>query len=76
MQFPAAQIALIVNGKVEGDASVAVNSFGKIEEAKDGQLTFFANSKYEEFLYLTKASIVIIKEDYELNSPLMQPSFV
>jgi UDP-3-O-[3-hydroxymyristoyl] glucosamine N-acyltransferase len=70
MQFPASQIALIVNGKVEGDANIAVNSFGKIEEASEGQLTFFANSKYEEFLYRTKASIVIINEGYELKHPI------
>jgi len=37
MQFPAAQIALLVNGKTEGDPNVTVNSFGKIEEAKEGQ---------------------------------------
>ena len=66
MTFPATQIALIVNGKIEGDASVAVNSFGKIEEAMEGQLTFYANPKYEEFLYCTRASIIIINGDYEL----------
>ena len=61
MTFPAAQIALMVNGKLEGDAAIAVTSFGKIEDAVEGQLTFFANSKYEEFLYSTKASIIIIQ---------------
>ena len=70
MQFPAAQIALLVNGKIEGDPSVTVNSFGKIEDAKEGQLTFFANPKYEEFLYSTKASIVIINEAYELRESI------
>ncbi len=70
MTFPATQIALIVNGKLEGDASTAVNSFGKIEDAVEGQLTFFANPKYEEFLYSTKASIVIIHEDYVLKQPV------
>ena len=70
MQFPAAQIALIVNGKVEGDASIAVDSIGKIEEATGGQLTFYANPKYEDFLYSTKASIIIINEDYELKQPV------
>ena len=70
MTFPAAQIALIVNGKLEGDAAVAVSSFGKIEEAKEGQLTFFANPKYEEFLYTTKASVIIINEAHELKQPV------
>ncbi|HMT74920.1 MAG TPA: UDP-3-O-(3-hydroxymyristoyl)glucosamine N-acyltransferase [Chitinophagaceae bacterium] len=70
MVFPAAQIAMLVNGKLEGDASVAVSSFGKIEEAKEGQLTFFANPKYEEFLYTTRASVVIINEAHELKQPV------
>jgi UDP-3-O-[3-hydroxymyristoyl] glucosamine N-acyltransferase len=70
MKFPATQIAQIVNGKTEGDASVAVSSFGKIEEAKEGQLTFFANPKYEEFLYSTRASVIIINEAYELKQPV------
>ncbi len=70
MQFPAAQIALIVSGKIEGEPNAAVSSFGKIEEAKEGQLTFFANPKYEEFLYSTNASIIIINEGYELKQPI------
>ncbi|MBE2230239.1 MAG: UDP-3-O-(3-hydroxymyristoyl)glucosamine N-acyltransferase [Chitinophagaceae bacterium] len=70
MQFPAAQIALLVNGRIEGDASVTVNSFGKIEEAREGQLSFFANPKYEEFLYRTAASVIIINESFELKQPV------
>jgi hypothetical protein len=45
MQFSAAQIAMIVEGKVEGDPTVVVDSFGKIEEAGPGQLAFLANPK-------------------------------
>lgn len=70
MTFPAAQIALIVNGKIEGDPNSDVSSFGKIEEARPGQLTFFANPKYEEYLYSTRASVVIINEAYELKQPV------
>jgi len=66
MQFTAAQIALLIQGKTEGDASVAVSSFGKIEEAQEGELAFLANPKYEEYLYTTKASIVLVNEDLEL----------
>ena len=70
MQFSAAQIALLINGQVEGDASIAAKSFGKIEEAHNGQLAFLANPKYEEFLYTTKASIVIVNETLELKQPV------
>ena len=70
MQFTAAQIAMMINGKVEGNADIAVNSFGKIEEAKQGQLAFLANPKYEEFLYSTAASIIIINETQELKQDI------
>lgn len=66
MQFPASQIALLVNGTIEGDPTIMVESFGKIEDAGQGQLTFFANPKYEEYLYTTKASVVILNDGYEL----------
>ncbi|TAL47429.1 MAG: UDP-3-O-(3-hydroxymyristoyl)glucosamine N-acyltransferase [Chitinophagaceae bacterium] len=70
MTFSAAQIALLINGKVEGDANTTVNSFGKIEEAQNGQLAFLANPKYEEYLYSTGASIIIINETYELKQAI------
>lgn len=66
MQFTAAQIAILLNGKVEGDADATVSSFGKIEEAQKGQLTFLANPKYEDFLYTTNASVAIVNNAYEL----------
>ena len=66
MRFTAAQIAMIIDATVEGDASAWVDSFGKIEEAKDGQLAFLANPKYEEFLYTTNASIIIVNDSLEL----------
>lgn len=70
MQFSSAQIAALINGKVEGDSSAMVDSFGKIEEAKNGQLAFLANPKYEEYLYITGASVIIINENYELRQPV------
>ena len=66
MTFSASQIALLVNGKIEGDANASVNSFGKIEEAKSGQLAFLANPKYEDHLYSTQASVIIISESLPL----------
>ncbi len=70
MQFHAAQIAMLLKGKLEGDPSVAVVSFGKIEDACEGQLSFLANPKYEDYLYSTKASVVIIQENLKLKKPV------
>ena len=66
MQFNAAQIASLINGKIEGDDTVSVSSFGKIETAIKGQLAFLANPKYEEHLHLTNASIIIINDAQEI----------
>lgn len=57
---------MMINGKVEGNADTVVGSFGKIEEAQKGQLTFLANPKYEDYLYSTGASIIIINDAQEL----------
>jgi UDP-3-O-[3-hydroxymyristoyl] glucosamine N-acyltransferase len=70
MQFTATQISILVNGKIEGNADAAVGAFGKIEEAEEGQLSFLANPRYEDHLYSTNASIVIINEGYELKQPV------
>lgn len=70
MTFSAAQIAMLINGTTEGDASVQVASFGKIEEAQQGQLAFLANPKYEDYLYSTSASVIIVNDSQELKQPV------
>lgn len=70
MTFTASQIALIISGKVEGNADTSVTSFGKIEEAKAGQLAFLANPKYEDYLYTTAASVIIVNDTQELKQPV------
>lgn len=70
LAFNAQQVALMIQGKIEGDATVEVTQFGKIEEAKSGEISFLANPKYEEFLYSTKASIVIINESLVLKDKI------
>ena len=70
MKFPVSQIALLIDGKVDGDATVVIDSFGKIEEAKEGQLAFFSNPKYEEYLYGSKASVIIVNEEFIPKKPV------
>ncbi len=70
LEFSAQQIALMIQGKVEGDASATVSQFGKIEEAKKGEISFLANPKYEDYLYQTEASIIIVNETLELKKQI------
>lgn len=70
MQFTAKQISEIVDGSVEGDGNVVVSKVEKIEEAGEGGLTFLANPKYENYLYTTEASIIIVNNDLILEKPI------
>lgn len=70
MQFTAQEISLLLNGTVEGDAFVKVDGLAKIEDGTSGSLSFLSNPKYEQFLYTTNASIVIINNDQQLSGPV------
>ena len=66
MQFTARQIADFIGGRVEGNEQATVSTFAKIEEAAEGAITFLSNPKYTSYIYQTKASIVLVNDDLEL----------
>ncbi len=70
MKFTINQIAAIIQGKVEGNGDEEVSSLSKIQEAKKGSISFLSNLKYEEFIYTTEASAVIVSEDFTPKKPL------
>jgi UDP-3-O-[3-hydroxymyristoyl] glucosamine N-acyltransferase len=70
MEFTAQQIAELLEGTVEGDPQVKVSNLAKIEEGIPGTLTFLANPKYVEFIYTTKASLVIVNESFVAEKPI------
>ncbi len=70
MEFSAGQIADFLGGKVDGNADVKVGNFSKIEEGREGTLTFLANSKYEHYIYDTKASVVLVNNDFVPAAPV------
>ena len=64
MEFTAATIAGFLNGEIEGNPDVKVNTIAKIEEGQIGALSFLANPKYEHFIYETKSSIVLVNKSF------------
>lgn len=70
MEFSAAQLAAVLQGTVDGDPSVLVNNYSKIEEGKPGTLSFLSNPKYEPFIYETEASIVLVNNDFTPSKPV------
>lgn len=70
MQLTAHQIGILLEGTVDGDPEVAVDQLAKIEDAKQGSLSFFANTRYEQYLYTSGASVIIVDEDFVPNQPV------
>ncbi len=70
MEFTAKQIADFIGGRVEGNEQTTIHSFAKIEEGKEGAITFLSNPKYAHYIYGTKASIVLVNDDLQLERPV------
>jgi len=64
MEFTINQIAVMLGGEVKGNGNMKINMLAKIQEAKTGQIAFLSNPKYEQFIYTTNASAVIVKKDF------------
>ncbi len=70
MELTAREIAAHLNGEIEGNPDLKVSGFARIEQGVPGTLCFLANPKYEEWLYKTKASLVIINKTFKLRQPV------
>ncbi|MEO2069723.1 MAG: UDP-3-O-(3-hydroxymyristoyl)glucosamine N-acyltransferase [Zunongwangia sp.] len=70
MKFKASQIAEILEGTIVGNPDAEVSELAKIEEGKDGSLTFLSNPKYTSYIYSTKASITIVNDSFEADQPV------
>jgi UDP-3-O-[3-hydroxymyristoyl] glucosamine N-acyltransferase len=65
MVFTAQQIADFLQGEIQGDPSVKVSDFSKIEEGKPGTLSFLSNPKYSQYIYESQASIVLVNKNFQ-----------
>ncbi len=66
-------VAKAIGGTVVGDGSVEITGVAGIREAREGELTFLANPRYEPYLELTQASAIIVSENHrDVGKPLIQ----
>lgn len=70
MKFTIGQIAALIGADIEGDSEGLIENVGKIEEAEAGQIAFLSNPKYENYLYETAATAVIVNKTLELKKPV------
>jgi UDP-3-O-[3-hydroxymyristoyl] glucosamine N-acyltransferase len=69
MQITLNELAKLLSGELIGDGSQTVNTVAKIEEGFSGALSFLANSKYEEHLYTTKSTAVLVNKTFQPAAP-------
>ena len=70
MEFTAKKLAEVLRGTVEGDENAVASKFAKIEHGKPGSLSFFANPKYEQYVYTSEASIILVDKTFEPKEPV------
>lgn len=70
MKFTLNQIAAMLGGTVEGNPEAQVWQLCKIEEGQEGGLSFLANTKYTNYIYDTKATAVIVSNDFVGEHPI------
>jgi len=75
MKLNAKELAEVLGGTVEGDPQAVVTTFAKIEHGKAGALSFYANPKYEQYVYTSKSTILLVNNDFEPKQSL-EPTLV
>lgn len=65
MEITAKELAAFCGGSVDGDPNATVSNFAKIEEAREGDLSFIANPKYAHFAVSSGASILLVHHNFE-----------
>lgn len=65
MRLKTKEIADILHGTVEGNPDIVISTFARIESGKPGAICFFANPKYEKYVYDTKADAIIVNNDFK-----------
>ena len=70
MKLKAHKIAKMLGGVVEGNDQISINKLSKIENGDEQSLSFLGNPKYNNFLYTSNASIILIDKHLKLEKPV------
>ncbi len=64
MRVTVRELAAVVQGRVIGDAELAITGFSSLNEAGPGDISFLANPKYVPFLAETRAVAVLVNGEH------------
>lgn len=64
MEFSAAKIAQIIEGRIEGNPDILINNLSKIQDATPNCVAFLSNPLYENYIYNTNAGVVLVDASF------------
>lgn len=64
MQISAKALSQFLGGTIDGDAEVLISGPSKIEDGQPGTISFYANPKYEPYVYTTEASALLVSKEF------------
>lgn len=64
MKATLGEIAKLIDGDVVGDSTVVITGVSGIKEAREGDITFLANSRYAPLIEQTRASAIITSREF------------
>ncbi|WP_457568115.1 UDP-3-O-(3-hydroxymyristoyl)glucosamine N-acyltransferase [Desulfurobacterium sp.] len=65
MEVTVRELAQLIGCRIKGNPDLKIRGVNEIQKAREGELTFLTNPKYEKFLKTTKASAVIVGKEYD-----------
>ena len=68
IHFKIKNLAEIIGAEIIGDKNIVIKGISDIETAEKGDITFLSNIKYRKYLDSTKASAIIVDEEFELTN--------
>lgn len=70
MNYSALKLAEYLDGKLQGDPDVKVTNIAKIQQANKDSVTFLSNKKYTQYVHNTKASIIVVDNDFNIDDQI------
>ena len=70
MNYSALKLAEYLDGKLQGNPDVKVTNIAKIQEANKDSVTFLSNKKYTQYVHNTKASIIVVDNDFNIDDQI------
>jgi UDP-3-O-[3-hydroxymyristoyl] glucosamine N-acyltransferase len=64
VRFTVAEVAKLVEGELVGNPDTKIIGLNRIDEVKEGELTFYTDKKFAQYLTDIKASCIIVPNDF------------